>query len=343
MIVAVTGGTGFIGRRLVDRLLEAGDSVRLLTRRSPVQVPWANRVEVISGDLSSDTVSLAAFTEGADVLYHCAGEIRRPARMRTLHVDGTRRLITAAAGRVQRWVQLSSVGAYGQRKNGIVDESTPPVPHGKYEQTKLESDVLVESAAAERAFEHVILRPSIVFGPEMLNGSLAQMIALIERRMFFFIGPPGASVNSIYVDNVAHALVHCGTCPAAIGRTYNLSDWRTLEDFIGAISAALGQSPPTLRLPEPPVRLAARVLGRLPGVPLTEARVDALCNRTRYPSDRIERELGYVHAVSMEEGVARTVAAWRQSRVALRAPQFDGRRLGLPGACLATDKLTTNI
>jgi nucleoside-diphosphate-sugar epimerase len=105
--------------------------------------------------------------------------------------------------------------------------------------------------------------------------------------------------------------VLCGSSRLAEGRVYNLSDWCTIEDFAGAIAAALGRPRPSLRLPERPVRAAARMLGRLARLPLTESRVDALVNRCRYPIGCIQRELGYDVAVSIPDGIERMFAARR--------------------------------
>src|SRR5688572_24199991 len=111
-IVAVTGGTGFVGRRLVRELVARGDAVRVLTRDAARAAGLPPSVQVCAGDLASGTVP-GAFLEGVEVLFHLAGEIKRPAAMRSLHVDGTRALAAAAAHRIKRWVQLSSVGVYG--------------------------------------------------------------------------------------------------------------------------------------------------------------------------------------------------------------------------------------
>ena len=180
MIVAITGGTGFIGRELVLRHLAQGDVVRGLSRRTAVRdgVQWHH------GDLSS--ADLNSFVDGADVLYHCAGEIRDKSLMKVVHVDGTRRLIDAASGRIGRWVQLSSVGAYGKQRLGVVTEITAPCPVGTYEVTKVESDDLVSSAALGGAFEQSILRPSNVYGPEMSNQSLFGLFNMVNRGRYFF-------------------------------------------------------------------------------------------------------------------------------------------------------------
>jgi nucleoside-diphosphate-sugar epimerase len=190
-----------------------------------------------------------------------------------------------------------------------VTEDATADPRGLYEVTKCESDRLVQQAAADGRIEMSILRPAIVFGATMPNRSIAQMIRMIERGWFFFIGGRGASANYVEVSNVVDALVLCGTRREAAGRIYNLSDWCTMEEFVGAICSAAGTSLPRRRLPEAPIRLLARVLGQVPHLPLTESRVDALVNRSRYAIDRIERELGYRHRVSIAEGLRRLVVA----------------------------------
>ncbi len=205
-----------------------------------------------------------------------------------------------------------SAGVYGQPSAGIVTETTPCEPRNVYERTKLESDTLVAEAAARGEFEHTILRPTIVFGPTMPNRSLFAWISLIARGWFVFIGPPGASANYIFVDNVVEALFRSGADPKARGQVFNLSDYRPVEVFVGAIAHALGRPSPRLRAPAVPMRLAARAARSWPCLPLTEARVAALTQRARYACDAIVSGLGYEHRVSMEEGLEQMVARWRE-------------------------------
>ncbi|MFN0315989.1 MAG: NAD-dependent epimerase/dehydratase family protein [Burkholderiales bacterium] len=311
MRIAVTGATGFIGRHLVSRHLMIGDEVRVFGRRPAFQ----RGVQSFAGDLVTDTKYLPAFVDGADVLYHCAGELKKKPVMRLLHVNGTGNLAAAADRRIGRWVQLSSTGAYGTLRDGIIDEFTTTAPTGVYEKTKTEADELVEQASAAGAFSYAILRPSIVFGPDMPNQSLRQLISVIARGFFLFIGPPGASANYIYIDNVIDALIACATMPAAKDKVFNLSDYCTMEQFVRAIAMSMGKPMPQIRLPELPARCIAHVLGRLSGFPLTVSRLNALTSRARYPSTRIERQLGYVHRVSMEDGLRRMVESWRQGHV----------------------------
>lgn len=306
MIVAITGGTGFIGRKLIQHHLAQGDEVRVLTRRTSTEtnVQWHH------GDLCS-TSDLTPFVDNVDVLYHCAGEIRNEAHMQPLHIEGTQRLIATAAGRIGRWVQLSSVGAYGRQRTGIVTEKTELKPLGMYEITKVKSDDLVCIASFNGAFAHTILRPSNVYGAEMSNQSLFSLINMIDRRRFLFIGEPGSFANYIHVDNVVAALTLCATHPEVTNQVYNLSDHRTMEHFVAIIAESLGRLTPRLRLPEGIVRASAKLLSGIPGFPLTESRIDALTGRAIYSTEKIENELAYRHPVSMEVGLNELVQTWQ--------------------------------
>jgi len=313
MIVAITGGTGFIGKRLVLRHLEKGNTVRVLTRREPNETGLPNNVFLYQEDLTSSVKNLVSFVDGAELLYHCAAEINKPNLMLNVHIQGTRNLIEAASGKIGIWIQLSSVGVYGPHFSGVVTEETPLNPIGIYETTKAESDNLVIEAAARKAITFSMLRPSNVFGPSMTNQSLFQMIGMINKRLFFFIGKPGASANYIHVDNVVEGLVQCGKMDAARGRIYNISDYRTIEEFVTVIADELRKPMPMLRLPETPIRWMAKLCERLPHFPLTESRVNALTNRSVYSIERIQYELGYTHQVPMEDGLRQMVKVWKQA------------------------------
>jgi nucleoside-diphosphate-sugar epimerase len=309
MIVSITGGTGFIGRRLVSRHLSLGHTVRILSRRELSVSGFSDAVRWYRGDLTKSP-ELVSFVDGSDILYHCAGEIKNSQAMNAVHVEGTRSLIDAASGRISRWVQLSSVGAYGQRRVGVVTESTELNPNGLYEISKVKSDSLVGSAALGGAFELSIVRPSNVYGPDMSNQALFSLISMIDRGLFFYIGDQGVKVNYIHVDNVVAALMLCGMNSSAANHIFNLSDHCTMEDLVGIIGAALGRNVSNLRFPELPVRMVAKILGAIPGFPLTESRVDAMTGRSTYSINKIEMHLGYRHILSIEVGMREMVKYW---------------------------------
>lgn len=308
MLVAITGGTGFIGKRLVSSHLKQGHKVRVLTRHLPSNnIKLPERVHFYQADLTRSVEELIPFVNGADVLYHCAGEIRDTSRMHAVHIKGTQNLLKAANQRIKRWVQLSSVGVYGPIFNGIVTEETPLNPVGVYEKTKTESDKLVIEAGNHGYITFSILRPSIIYGSEMPNSSLFQMISMIDKGIFFFIGKSGAIANYIHVDNVVEALIRCGKMPEAEGQIYNLSDKCTLEEFVSIISRNLRKQTTTLRIPEAIVRPIVRSISWLPKMPLTISRVNALTSRCVYSEHKIEQQLGYVHRISIQEGLSQLV------------------------------------
>lgn len=315
MLVAITGGTGFIGQNLVARHIEAGDTVRILTRRHPQNSKFSPLVQFHYGDLTEGKESLIPFVNGVDILYHCAGEVNNPSRMRKVHVEGTGNLLEAAKGKIGRWVQVSSVGAYGPNKSGTITEETPLNPKGAYEVTKTESDELVIHAGQMGHIHFTILRPSNVYGVGMTKNYIHRLISVIAKKLFFFIGPPGAVANYIHVQNVAEALMLCGKDPKAVGKTYLLSDHRSLEIFVQTISDALAIPHPKRRSPERPIRWLAFLGGLLPGFPLTTSRVDALITRSVYSTQRIETELGYAHLVSMESGLKEMVREFQKGRI----------------------------
>jgi len=310
MIVAITGGTGFIGRKLALRCLAQGDEVRILSRYEPDE-QWklysANWYRADLGDVSG----LSSFVDGVDVLFHCAGQLTDETMMYQLHVSGTQNLVDAASGRIKHWVQLSSVGVYGPISEGVVTEDSPLNPMGEYEVTKAESDRIVLDAAKRGAFSCSVLRPSNVFGADMKNQSLFRMIDMIERGLFFFIGKRGASANYIHVDNVVEGLLLCAVKEEARGKAFNLSDYSTIERFVQIISDALECNSPQLRMPERFARLISKSLSVITNFPLTQSRIDALSNRSLYSIDRIQKCLGYSHVISMGNALQQLVAAYK--------------------------------
>lgn len=297
--IAITGGTGLIGSTLARLHHGQGDRVRILSRHD-----GSNH---FVADLCDRDVSLDSFMNSADILYHCAGELHDESRMHELHVEATRRLLAAGKGRIGHWVQLSSVGAYGPYRSGVVDESTREAPHGTYEQTKAKADRLVASSG----ISYSVVRPSIVYGPSMPNLSLFQMIAMVSRGLFFYVGPTGTTANYVHVEGVAKALYLCGTSAAAMNQTFIVSDHQPFELVIETVAQSLGRPPPQLRLPEQIVRMAARWFGQIPGIPLSESRVDALTTRVKYDDRRIRACLGYQHPISMRDGFVELVDRWQ--------------------------------
>jgi nucleoside-diphosphate-sugar epimerase len=311
MIIAITGATGFIGKRLALSCLENGDEVRILTRKKTSNLSFPADVKIYNGDLVSDEKDLALFLKNADILYHCAAEIKDESKMFEVNVKGTEKLIQIAKGRVKHWIQLSSTGIYGPLMSGDVSENQKINPTNEYERSKAESDKLVIDAAFAGFFSFSILRPSNVFGGDMRNQSLFQLIKAVDKGIFFFIGRKGANANYIPVENVVHALILIGKEQKAKGNIYNISDAVTLETFVGYITEFLHKPVPKVRFS----LLLMKTLGFfgnfIPKFPLTLSRVNALTNRTTYKNDLIVEHLGYAPVVSIKDCIEEMVMVYK--------------------------------
>lgn len=300
--ILVTGASGFIGRALVGHLCSLGHSVAALSRKIDNAFPVG--VRSIRGDLLAQSSLPPDLFRGVKAVFHCAGEINDPSNMRRLHVDGTARLLDLAcreavgnSSRPIRWVQLSSVGAYGPGgRSGlerVVTEGSVENARGEYEITKTEADRLLLKASADGKIALTILRPSNVFGPGMPNRSLPGLLSAIRRGLFFYIGSREAISTYVHVEDVVRALAACVGSPIAIGKVYNLSNDCLLSDLVNAVADSCGQNRPRLVIPEFIVRGLAMAFKGRPSWPLTNSRIDALVSRTRYPADLIRRELGF--------------------------------------------------
>ena len=305
-VISITGATGFVGRRLADRHLALGDYVRILTRREEASCDSRHNLEVHCGDLNGDPDTLKRFAAGAEVLYHCAAELRDADRMHLVNVAGTRNLAEAASGRIGRWVQLSSVAIYGRQPAGFVTETTPAEESRPYPttSTKLAAERIVREHAEKGAFDFSILRPCKIYGAGMPDASLRNLAAYIERGLFVFIGRKGASANYVHVDNVVEALLLCATHDAARNQAFNLCDGFAMEDLVAAMARILGKRRPRMRIPEWVARAISAAARRIMnGFPLNEERIDGLNSRAIYVSDAIVQQLGYRPVVSLEEGI----------------------------------------
>ena len=294
MIIAITGGSGYIGKLLVKELLREDNQVRILSRNADFSFPGA---KVFYGDLTIESKALLSFTKGAEVLINCAGELNDNAQMNSVHIEGTSRLINCCDNGLKKWVQLSSVGAYGESSNLIINENSPLNPLGIYETTKTKADNLV----IKSGIPYVILRPSNVFSAEMKNQSLFQLIEAIRKGYFFFIGKKGSVVNYVHVDDVVKALVMCSKSDNALNKVYNISQTLEINTMVKCFLKGMNMQKFFFHLPELPIRYVVNVFERFQFFPLTTSRINALTNFSIFDSSKIIEELNFEFGASLEE------------------------------------------
>jgi ornithine--oxo-acid transaminase len=245
----VTGASGFIGGRLVVRLLEEGYQVRCLVR-STSDTSALDRlgVEIAVGDLT-DRGSLRRAADGCHHVIHCGALVSDWATTKeitSINVDGTRNLLAAArAASANRLVHLSSTDVYGHPGDRAVDEQLVPSGFANwYSETKWAAEADVRQAHERGDLETVILRPATVYGPgsRTVVGEMAQAI----RRGNMLLIDRGRTIAGLcYVDNLIDlallALRH-GTAP---GHAFNVSDGLdvTWKQFTDDLAAGLDRPP----------------------------------------------------------------------------------------------------
>jgi nucleoside-diphosphate-sugar epimerase len=324
--VLVTGGTGLIGSHVVERLARSGAPVRVASRSGRWEWgPVPPGVECVAVDLRDRgrQALLEELVHGTRTIVHLAGMLLRPGvpeeSYRELHVDAVRRLVAAVRsapgnGR-RRLVHVSTTGVLGPTGADPIDESSEPHPSTPYEQTKLEGE-RVAMAAREAGIEVVIVRPGLVYGPRDLH--LLGLYRAVDRGLFRTIAGGHARWQPIHVADVARGIERAAECEDVDGEVFHVAGSETVAvaDFADRIAAALGRS---VRGPSLPYGLAmaagaaleyaARPFGVDP--PLSRSRVRTLTEDRLYRIDRARDRLGFTPATGLDEGLAQTVAWYR--------------------------------
>jgi nucleoside-diphosphate-sugar epimerase len=198
--ILVTGGTGFVGRSLVGKLLADGRSVRILSRRAnDSQHP---NISICRGDLTNQQ-DLKAAMKGCEVVFHCAAEKTDRNIMAAVNVTATRNLFELSREmRIRYFCHLSSVGVIGRTRQKLVDESAPCNPMNEYEATKLAAEEIVRKGIGGGRV--VILRPTNIFGPATVRPMLQQ--SLRSQARTFLKGNECA--HFVYIGDVVAAAVY---------------------------------------------------------------------------------------------------------------------------------------
>lgn len=312
----VTGGSGFVGGRLIQRLVADGTAVRALARsEASAEKVAALGAEPVRGDLG-DPGSLRAAPEGCEVAYHAAAEVsdwgRREDFVRA-NVDGTTRVLDAArnAG-VRRFVHVGTESALMVGKPLVnVDETDALHPESPlhYPATKAMAEQAVRSASSDR-FETVVVRPRLVWG---LGDTtiLPVVVEAIEKGAFSWVGGGRHLTSTAHIDNVVEGLVLAARAGKA-GEAYFVTDGApmTLREFLTKLLATQGIAPPKRSIPGPVARSIAWTMEaawrRLPlkgAPPLTRLAIWNVSMEMTVNDAKARREMGYEPVVTVEQGL----------------------------------------
>ncbi len=316
-MILVTGGTGFVGSHLLERLAPAGEPVRCLLRRKSIPRKLPAGIEPVPGDLETGE-GLSDALRGVDVVIHLAGVTKAlaPADYYSGNAGATERLMEAMAGGSARLVHVSSLAAAGPSPDGVpLTEDAAPRPLSHYGKSKLAAEQIVRRMSPDA----IIIRPPVVYGPR--DTDVFQLLKSISRGVVLEISGGERWFSAIYVEDLAEGLMAASRATAAAGRTYYMAHRETISwrNFGEAAAGIMHRRPRVLRLPVGAARgvgwlaeVWARIQGR-PGIISRDKISEAEWPYWTCDPSRAALELGFEAKTSLEVGLSRTLAWYKEA------------------------------
>ncbi len=325
MKVFITGGTGFIGKRVLTRLVEQRHEVRALARsdRSAALVKSLG-ASVVRGDVN-DVASMREGMRGSDVVFHIAAwyelGVQNVEKMERINVEGTRNVLELAYQlEIPKIVYTSTVGVYGDTGGRVVDESyvKPGPPFlTTYDRTKWEAHYKVALPLIERGAPIIIVQPGAVYGPgdHSLVGDL--MERFYEGRLPVLPGPE-TMLTYAHVDDVAEGHILAAE-KGKVGESYNLAGPAlTMAELVALWEEITGKRGPLFHVPASLIRPFASLVGVLEDVVslpklFSKEAIKILGASYAARSDKAKEELGWTLR-PLREGMLESFIALAQEK-----------------------------
>lgn len=319
--VLVTGGTGFVGSHLVERLCAQHVQVRVLARKTSDTSRLPRKVEILEGDLQ-DRMALSRAVQGVDIIFHLAAATcaRSESEYLLANAEGTRQLVAAvhaARPRPQRFVYLSSLAAAGPAQAGKpVELHDEPRPITAYGRSKLAGEQCCLQMV--NTLDVLLLRAPAVYGPR--DRDLLLCFLLAARGILPVPRGPERLLQFIHVHDLVEALLLAATTPKTTGM-YHVAESRSYawSEIANWLAHALGRRVRAVRIPAWLVRAAAAVSefaaasrGRATIFNREKAR-EMLAPGWLCETEAAKRDLGFEGRIPLPAGLTGTAAWYREN------------------------------
>ncbi|EOX3446920.1 NAD-dependent epimerase/dehydratase family protein [Vibrio cholerae] len=303
--ILLTGITGFVGANLAKMLSLKTDFIVKSVVRCAVKKDDELSFEV--GDINAFTDYTPALNN-TSIVIHCAARAHVTnhdisdslAIFRDVNTDGTLNFANQAAkAGVKRFVFVSSIGVNGR---STIDKPftflTKEQPYNTYAQSKYEAEIGLMKIAEETGLELVIVRPTLVYGPDA-PGNFGMLTKLVKKLPVLPFGLVNNRRDFISVQNLADLLITCATHPNAVGHTFLASESETVstKQLTNAMAKGLGKKVIQLPIPVSLMRIAGRLTGK-------SAMIEQLFGNLEVDSSNIQQVLGWTPPFTMEQAMA---------------------------------------
>lgn len=302
----MTGGTGFVGGHLVNRLLEMGAATRVLVRKSADAQKVAELksagAEIVVGDVANRD-SVFAAVEGCEYVFHIAALFRQakfPDEVYyQVNVEGTRNVLDAAEQfAVKRVVHCSTVGVHSHIPSPPAAEDEEYRPGDIYQVTKCEGEKLALERFRSGSLDGVVVRPAMIWGEG--DRRMLKLFRGVAQRRFPVIGSGKTLTHWVYVHDLVDGMLLAGEKPAARGQIYIFAGERpaSISELVETVAEHAGVKPLPFKVPAVPVQLlgsAMEVVCKPFGVepPIYRRRVDFFTKDRSFDTSKARTELGY--------------------------------------------------
>lgn len=322
--VLITGATGFTGRVLTHKLLDAGADIRIIARQSSDtgdldddSITW------FRGDIANPELAQQA-ADGVEYIFHIAAAFREVKASiedyRKIHLTSTQNLARAVQHQPQfkRFIHTSTVGIHGHIPgDDLADEQYRYDAGDDYQLTKLEAELWLHEFGNESGFPYTVIRPAAIYGPG--DRRLLKIFKMANKGFFLFFGKGKGIYHLIHVDDLTNIMLKAAIENAALGEAFiaAANEPISMVDMAKTIGRALGKQVRIIRLPITPMFFAAdicnAVCSRL-GIdpPLHRRRVAFYTKDRKFNNSKVRHVLDYNPIYDNETGITELALWYKQ-------------------------------